>query len=212
MQSAAYKQGERLTHTHTHIYRYIYIYTHIHTHTCVCVCVCVCEGKKWNRKKERKREHRPSPTYAISSYTISDQRHYLKVKKLNINISEALTEFFHAVTKEQRGAGGGRMLLGDNTGGRTVLLPPLRFRCFNRTALHIDTQLTTCIPNCDLLQTFRNVKCCVKSGTVCTGIGLRVISGAQTTLMSSHTPIWHARHVGITNDISSTKMAHLQVA
>ena len=91
--------------------------------------------------------------------------------------------------KEYREAGGGRMLLGDNIGGRAVLLPPLRFRCFNRTTLHIDTQLTTCIPNCDLLQTFRNVKCCVKSGTVCAGVGLRVISGAQTTLMSSHTNI-----------------------
>jgi len=103
-------------------------------------------------------------------------------------------------------------MLGDNTDGRAALLPPLMSRCFNRTALHIDTQLTTCILNCNMLQTFRNVNCCVKSGSVCTGVGLRVISGAQTTLMSSHTPIWHARHVGITNDISSTKMAQLQVA
>ena len=102
--------------------------------------------------------------------------------------------------------------MGDNTCGRAVLLPPLRFRYFNRTALHMDTQLTTSIPNCDLLQTFRNVKCCVKSRRVCTGVGLRVISGAQTTLTSSHTPIWHARHVGIINDISSTKMAQIEVA
>jgi hypothetical protein len=118
--------------------------------------VCEKKGKKKERKKERKREHRPFPTYAISSYTISDLRHFFKFKKLNSNISEALAEIFRAVTTEQRDAGGGKILLGDNLSGRAVLLLFLSSG-FNRTAWHIDTQLTTCVPNCDMLRTFRNV-------------------------------------------------------
>ena len=107
----------------------------------MCVCVCVCERnrkEKKERNKERKREQRPS-----STYTISDLRHSLKVKKLNSNISEALTEFFRAVMKEQRDGGGERTLLGDNTGGRAVmLLPPLWFRCF---VVRVSTGLLPCI-------------------------------------------------------------------
>jgi hypothetical protein len=57
----------------------------------------------------------------------------------SINIFEKRAAFFLARMK-QRDEGGGRILLGDNTGGRAVMLLPIMFQCveipaFNRTAL-----------------------------------------------------------------------------
>jgi hypothetical protein len=40
-----------------------------------------------------------------------------------------LTEFFLAAMKAQRDEGGGRILLGDNTGFGTVMLPPIKLHC-----------------------------------------------------------------------------------
>jgi hypothetical protein len=49
-------------------------------------------------------------------------------------------ESFVVVVKAQWGEGGGRILLGDNTGGGTVMLRPVKLQCagssnFNWTAL-----------------------------------------------------------------------------
>jgi hypothetical protein len=42
---------------------------------------------------------------------------------------EARAEFFVAVAKARWNEGGGRLLLGDNTGQRAVMLLPIKFQC-----------------------------------------------------------------------------------
>jgi hypothetical protein len=49
-----------------------------------------------------------------------------EVKNRNNNIPDTGTEFFLAVIKAE---GGGRILLGDNTGCGADMLRPIRFRC-----------------------------------------------------------------------------------
>jgi hypothetical protein len=45
-----------------------------------------------------------------------------------INIFKKRVEFFRAVVKAQWDEGGGRLLLGDNTGGGAVMLRPVGFQ------------------------------------------------------------------------------------
>jgi hypothetical protein len=45
------------------------------------------------------------------------------------SIFEISAEFLLAEMKAQGEAGGGRILLGDNTGGGAVMLRPVRFHC-----------------------------------------------------------------------------------
>jgi hypothetical protein len=60
--------------------------------------------------------------YAFSSYAISDLCSFKEVKILEINV-----EFFLVGIKVQSDKGGGRILLGNNAGGRVVMLRPIRF-------------------------------------------------------------------------------------
>ena len=61
-------------------------------------------------------------TYTFSSYAISDLHSFKEVKTLEISV-----EFFLVGIKVQSDKGGGRILLGDNTGGRVVMLQLIRF-------------------------------------------------------------------------------------
>jgi hypothetical protein len=65
-----------------------------------------------------------TPRFTIlSSYVILDLRNFIRVKKIVSNhIFETRTEFFPAGMKSKWDEGGGRVLLGDNTGGRAVML------------------------------------------------------------------------------------------
>jgi hypothetical protein len=59
-----------------------------------------------------------------------------------------LIEFFPAAAKPQRDQGGGRILLGDNTGVGAVMLRPIRLNCvcldLNWSALYIAFGKSLC--------------------------------------------------------------------
>jgi len=61
-------------------------------------------------------------TSTFSSYAISDLHSFKEVKSLEISV-----EFFLVGIKVQTDKGSGRILLGDNTVDRVVMLQPIRF-------------------------------------------------------------------------------------
>jgi hypothetical protein len=72
--------------------------------------------------------HRPSPTYIISSYAISELRSLKKVKTKNEITFMNWAEFSRAGRKAQWDEGGGRILLGDNIDGGEVMLLSIIFQ------------------------------------------------------------------------------------
>jgi hypothetical protein len=62
------------------------------------------------------------PTYVFSSYAISNSRSFKELKILEISI-----EFSLVGIMVQSDKGGGRILLGNNTGGRVVMLRLIQF-------------------------------------------------------------------------------------
>jgi len=84
-----------------------------------------------------------------------------KWKNCKSNVSEKRDEFFLAVIKTQWDEGDGRIPLGDNTGGGTVMLWPIRYQCVE---VWISSglgptykELTLCTLNYDLNRAFRKV-------------------------------------------------------
>ena len=65
----------------------------------------------------------------ISSYAISGVRSFQNVRIRNGNIFWKGAEFFHAGMKAHWDEGGGRILMGDNTGGEAVTMWPVTFQC-----------------------------------------------------------------------------------
>ena len=74
---------------------------------------------------------RTVPGLADSSYWISGLRHFKiwKNKIKSVKSFETRSEFFLAVMKAHGNEDGGRILLGDNTGGGADMVRPIRFRC-----------------------------------------------------------------------------------
>jgi hypothetical protein len=68
--------------------------------------------------------NRHSLTYRISSYIILEA-----VKKLNYNTFQNKSQVFPCRMKVQWDKDGGRILLGDNTGSRAVILRSVRIQC-----------------------------------------------------------------------------------
>lgn len=71
-----------------------------------------------------KSTYRHSLTYRISSYIILGA-----VKKWNYNTFQTMSQVFPCRMKVQWDKGGGRILWGDNTGSRAVILRSVRFQC-----------------------------------------------------------------------------------
>ena len=74
-------------------------------------------------------------------------------------------EFFHAEMKAQGDEGGGRILLGDNTGGGVVKLRPSRFQCvvirISSGLPFIDLCSVPTVPKFDLDWTIQKVTTCI---------------------------------------------------
>ena len=73
--------------------------------------------------------YRHSPTYTVSSYSISDTTFSKRRKKLGNNTFQTCAKFFLAETKAQWDEGDGRILLSDNTGCGAALLRPNKYHC-----------------------------------------------------------------------------------
>jgi hypothetical protein len=136
--------------THTHIHTN----THIHTH-----------------------QHTPTHTNTHIHTQIHTQTHththnVKNGKQLN-KTSQTRAEFLLAGMKAQLSGGGGRILLGDNTGAGAVMLRPIRFQCdgFWILPVLLSTNIyswpcvysiTTCA-KFDLRRTFRRVTVFIQS-------------------------------------------------
>jgi hypothetical protein len=99
-------------------------------------------------------------TYEISSYTISNLGNFQKVLKRRNNIFQTHVECSLAATIAKRDEGAGRLLLGDNTGGRAIMQWPFSF---DSVTVWVSTGLTgvyACLTifilNSDLCRAFRN--------------------------------------------------------
>ena len=127
-------------------------------------------------------------TYTFSSYAISDLHSFKEVKTLEISV-----EFFLVGIKVQSDKGGGRILLGYNTGGRVVMLQLIRF---HYVGIWMPTGQPYNLPYVYSVLTCTNFNCTGNSGPClyCKSQGMTVIFHTnfygKGLLDATHLPSW----------------------
>jgi len=108
---------------------------------CEIWCLTWRENICWGRSKMGYEENKTLPNYAISNLHIFLWKEKLKYWR---------AELFLAWMKAQWEEIGGRILLGNNTGGWSISLGPIRFHCFK---VRISTELPCTFGHiCNLLR------------------------------------------------------------